>query len=416
MRDNRIYYGIDLDDSYTMFSYLDSMHKEPQTMSPVLGSGLYQIPTCIGRRRGEESWLYGEDAVRAARLLEADLADQLFSRALAEEEVYLEGKPYHPFDLLLHFLNHLMALAPQLAGQMALGQMVFVLDRVDAKRVRLIGRLADAMHYSRELIRVIDRKESFYYFVFHQQAQIFVGDVALFSYQDNVMRFWRLHRDQKTQPQMVTIEEKNLSVDTENLDLCFDQIIDQNFKGDRISSVYLIGSGFEGDWMKLSLNRLCRGRRVFIGKNLYTKGACYCGRVRMSDEAWPFAYLSSNDLKVNVGLQVLNHGKKEFRTLLAAGENRYEAKGTCEVILDKQAELELWIQEPRQKKAYLHVIELSDLPRRPPRTSRLRVQAKSRGGEEIEVKVFDLGFGDFYPSSGQVWTYQIALYKEGGER
>lgn len=230
------------------------------------------------------------------------------------------------------------------------------------------------------------------------------------------MRFWRLHRDQKTQPQMVTIEEKNLSVDTENLDLCFDQIIDQNFKGDRISSVYLIGSGFEGDWMKLSLNRLCRGRRVFIGKNLYTKGACYCGRVRMSDEAWPFAYLSSNDLKVNVGLQVLNHGKKEFRTLLAAGENRYEAKGTCEVILDKQAELELWIQEPRQKKAYLHVIELSDLPRRPPRTSRLRVQAKSRGDEEIEVKVFDLGFGDFYPSSGQVWTYQIALDKEGGER
>lgn len=416
MGDNRIYYGIDLDDSYTMFSCLDSMHREPQTMSPVLGSGLYQIPTCIGRCRGEDRWLCGEDAVQAARLQEADLVDQLFSRALVGEEVYLEGKPYPSFDLLLRFLSHLMALTPQFMGQMVLGQIVFALDHIDAPRVKMIHRLADAMRYSRELVRVIDRKESFYYYVFHQQAQIFVGDVALFSCQGDSMRFWRLHRDQKTMPQLVTIEEKNLSIDADDRDLCFDQIIDRNFTGDRISAVYLIGNGFDGEWMKLSLNRLCRGRRVFMGKNLYTKGACYCGRVRVSDEAWPFAYLSSSDLKINVGLQVLNRGKREFCTLLAAGENRYEAEGSCEVILDKQAELEIWLQEPQQEKAYLHVIELTDLPNRPPKTSRLRVQARSTEEKKIDIVIQDLGFGELYPSSGQTWTHRICLPKKEGER
>ena len=43
-----------------------------------------------------------------------------------------------------------------------------------------------------------------------------------------------------------------------------------------IGSIFLIGDGFQGDWMKESLRFLCRGRRVFQGNNLFSKGAC-CG-------------------------------------------------------------------------------------------------------------------------------------------
>lgn len=413
MRDKRIYYGVDLSDSFTMVSYLDSMHAEPKTMSPVLGSGIYQIPTCIARLKKEDSWLYGDHAVRAADLQEADLVDQLLSKALSGDNVYLEGKPADPFDLLKLFVEHLLALAPRAAGQMTLGQLVFTLDHVDGPRVRLIHRLAEAMGYPGDLVRIIDYRESFCHYVYQQEAGIYAGDVALFSCREDRMRFLRLHRDQKTRPQLLTIEEKHFFLDAADRDGSLDRIIGQAFRGDRISAVYLIGPGFEGDWMKISMNRLCKGRRVFMGKNLYTKGACYCGRVCSGEDPWPFAYLSSDDLKLNVCLKLLDCGRETNYPLLRAGQSRYEAEGSCEVILGDQAEVDIWLQDPIKRASRLHVIGLTDLPKRPPRTSRLRIRAKATDEGEIEIIISDLGFGDLYPASGKVWTHRIPVPEEG---
>ena len=90
------------------------------------------------------------------------------------------------------------------------------------------------------------------------------------------------------------------------------------------------------EWVgrKRSLSYKCKGRRAFIGKNLYTKGACCSAVVREQKNAWPYVYVGDNEMKVNVSLKVKNRGKWEFLSLITAGDNWYEASGNFEVLLD----------------------------------------------------------------------------------
>lgn len=55
-----------------------------------------------------------------------------------------------------------------------------------------------------------------------------------------------------TTPQVVTLHQGNHGSLLDNRDLEFEQIIDRAFAGRAVSAVYLIGDGFDGDWMKRS--------------------------------------------------------------------------------------------------------------------------------------------------------------------
>ena len=181
------------------------------------------------------------------------------------------------------------------------------------------------------------------------------------------------------------------------------------FQGRTVSSVYLVGDGFEGNWMKLSVAYLCRGRRAFIGKNLYSKGACYAAAVRAKKLEWPYVYLGDNEMKVNVYLKVRNSGATEFFTLISAGDNWYEAVGECEVLLDGTPEIDFWLQQPDSREARIEKLELTDLPERPPRATRLQITAKPLSDSKVCIGIKDLGFGEIFPASEKMWEYVMSL-------
>ena len=66
--------------------------------------------------------------------------------------------------------------------------------------------------------------------------------------------------------------------------------------------------------MKESLSFFVQGRRVFMGKNLYSKGACYAaaGKCMTEENSWQFVYMGDNEMKVNVSLKVQSQGKQSF--------------------------------------------------------------------------------------------------------
>ena len=123
-------------------------------------------------------------------------------------------------------------------------------------------------------------------------------------------------------PQLVTISEEQRNIDRANKDASFLKIVSEVTGGHIVSAVYLTGDGFDGEWMKESLSFLCKGRRVFMGKNLYSKGACYAaaGKCMTEENSWQFVYMGDNEMKVNVSLKVQSQGKTEFFTLISAGD------------------------------------------------------------------------------------------------
>ena len=198
-------------------------------------------------------------------------------------------------------------------------------------------------------------------------------------------------------------------MDSGRKDASFAQIAAGQMNGHVVSAVYLVGEGFEGGWLKESLNLICRGRRAFMGKNLYSKGACYAAAVKDGKMDWNFVYMGDNEMKVNVSLKVSNLGKTELYTLISAGDNWYETFGECEVILDGSPEIDFWLQPPDSREARLEKIELADLPGRPSKTTRLRITAKPLSDSKVQIVMKDMGFGSFFKSTGKSWEYVMAL-------
>ena len=404
-----LYLGIDINDRYTMLSFYQRHMDEPETVSTVMGSENYQIPTYLAKRRGVGQWLIGNEARTQVKLHQAAGVDQLLQKALDREEVYLEQERYEARDLLVIFLRKVLSIPGYYSSVAPVEKLVFTLEKLDLETAELFSMAASSLGLEASRVALVDYRESFYYYALSQEPQIFRGDVALFDYTQPQLRHCLLERNVHTTPQVVTLHQGNHGSLLDNRDLEFEQIIDRAFAGRAVSAVYLIGDGFDGDWMKRSLQKLCRGRRVFVGKNLYSKGACYAGFVKNRERDWPFVYMGDNELKINVFLKVLDQKTIRFYALASAGESWYESRGECEVILDGTPEIEFWIQKPESREAHVEVLELTDLPERERRTTRLRVSARPVSDRDICLNIRDLGFGEIVPASGKTWEHVIHL-------
>ncbi len=403
------YYGIDINDNSTLLSFYSADMEEPKTVSTVMGSENYQIPTYLAKKRGIGQWFFGNDAKKQVSMSMADGIDRIYSRALAEETVVIDGEEYTAPELLYIFIHKLLVLSGQLYAGAPIEKLVVCVDEVSLQVVELFSMIASRLGLSGGSLLVIDRRECFYYYTLNQNPQIYNQDVMLYDLMGSRLRFCRLNRNTGTTPMVVTLTQGISSITSDNRDLSFDHVIGQTIGDDAFSGVFLTGDGFDGDWMKVSLSRLCKGRRVFMGKNLYSKGACYAGMVKDGKTEWPYVYMGDNELKINISLKVIDRNEMQFFTLISAGESWYDTHGECEVILDGSSDFECWISRPESRKSRVEILELTDLPKRGDRMTRLRIEALPLSDKQVRITIRDLGFGEIAPSSGMAWEHTIGI-------
>lgn len=407
--ENRYYVGIDMDDENAVVSFFGLQMKEPETVSTVAGSEVFQIPLLLAKKRGIGKWYIGEEAKEAASRQEEQCADRLLEKAVGQENIVIEGETYPAKELLALYIKKLLSLAGKLLNPQLPDKLVISLEKLSREVTELFMDIAEYLGLTRNQVSLIDRKESFYYFVYSQKEELWRHDVALFDYRENRICCRRLVRSLHTVPQLITLTEQIYETEHKLKDEGFLSLLQESFRGKIISSAYLVGDGFEGDWMKLSLSFLCKGRRAFIGKNMYSKGACYAAAVKDYQKEWPYVYMGDNEMKVNVSLKLRNLENMEFYTLINAGDNWYEAVGECEIILSGTPEIDFWMQLPDSKEAKIKKLTLADLPERPPKTTRLRITAKPLSDTKVQIKLKDLGFGELFQSSDKSWEYVMSL-------
>ncbi|HAQ52697.1 MAG TPA: hypothetical protein DCR12_08045, partial [Lachnospiraceae bacterium] len=70
MQDNSkgVYFGIELRESYTLVSYYQTNMDSPETISTIMGTDHYQIPTFLAKRRGVGQWYFGSEAKTMVKL------------------------------------------------------------------------------------------------------------------------------------------------------------------------------------------------------------------------------------------------------------------------------------------------------------------------------------------------------------
>ncbi len=409
MAERGFYIGIDIDDSYAVTSFFTTGMKDVATVSMVAGSEVFQIPTQITKKKGIGQWFIGAEAERIAEEQQVTVVDALLGRAMRQEELLIEGEAYPVEELLVLFLRKLIGYASGLQGIKEPEGLALTVEKLDGEISKLLMKIGNRLGLAKENLLILDRKSAFYYFTLNQQENLWLHDVCLYDYRDGQVKCLILDRNLSTEPQLVTIKEEIAELDTERRDESFYQLLQAHMRGHIVSAVYLVGNEFDGDWMNVSLAYMCRGRRAFMGKNLYAKGACYAVMVTKGVLPWRFAYLGDNEMKVNVSLKVKNRGREEFCTLLSAGDNWYEAEGSCEIIMDDTREVTIWLQAPNSRQAKVETLTLSDLPERANRTTRLRVTAKPLSDAKVQILIKDMGFGEIVKSSDMSWEYTVLL-------
>ncbi len=407
--EQEIYIGIDLNDSYAMVSFATTAHQEPETVSSVAGSEMFQIPLAICMASASGQWVYGDEAIRFAKADMGRCEQNLLSRSLERDFTIIGNETYEVRTLLAVFLKKILLLAGKLGPQIEVGKVVFTFAKLNEKLMELMEYIFTQLPVERKKITTIDYMESFYYFALNQNRELAMHDVAVFQYYGKNMVCWYLTRAKQSKPQLVQILDIDCGYLTENRDYDFSQVIPKVFQKKIISAVYLVGEGFEGDWMKQSLRLLCQGRRAFLGKNLFTKGACYAAEVFAGLYGWDYIYMGENEMKFNVSIKVRKNNEMAFHTLIAAGENWYEAQSECETILDGPGEVDFWMQTPRTREAKIETLELTNLPARPKKTTRLRICAKAVSDRSVKITIYDMGLGEFFKSSGMSWEHVMKM-------
>ena len=401
--------GIDLNNKYAMISYYQLNMKEPETVSPIAGSQTYQIPLILAKRKELGQWYYGDNARKMAKNSEVICIDSLLNRALNNETILVEDELYKAEELLALFIKKIVSLPQKLGNPENCDKLVITLDRLTKENMELFWRILPLINLQTEQFMIIDHKESFYYYSLSQEESLWTHDVFLFEAENSNVKYLSLKRDMRTKPQMISIQESSKYSLTDNIDEEFAKIVDTVFDNRLASTIYLVGDGFDGNWMKKSLNILCRGRRVFLGKNLFSKGACYAALVRQNEDNWPFIYMGENEMKFNLSLKVKDKGNLSFYNLISAGRNWFEIKGECELILSDTIEIDFWKQLPNSREARIETYELTDIPIRPNKASRIRGTAVPISDDKISIDIKDLGFGEIFRSSNKSWHFTISM-------
>lgn len=403
-----MYLGIDISSRHTVLSLYNSNMDEPSTISTVVGEENYSIPTVLAKRVGMGQWFFGDDAIKMSRLKEAIVVEELFNLALRDGQVVIDSETYQARDLMVIFFKKLFSIPGPMAALEEIEKLIICVTKVNLEVMELMNYVASKLGIAQSKVMLIDRNECFYYYALSQKPELFLYNVALFDYSGANMVSCVLNRNQTTRPQLITLNVTNHGEVTDNRDEEFDAVITETIGNTLFSAVYLVGDGFDGEWMKVSLSHLCKGRKVFLGKNLYSKGACYAGLIKEGKKDWPFIYIGDNDLKLNLSIKILENNSMKFFTLIDAGQSWYEAKGECEVILDGEPEIEFYIQRPESREAHTEVLELTDIPKRENRTTRLRIEASPISDVAVSITITDLGFGEISPSSGKSWEHTIS--------
>ena len=407
---NRIIIGYDLGDENSQISFCRMDGGEPETASVVTGEEQYDFPTVLGKRKEVNQWVYGKEARRLEEAGKGILVENLLTLARDGEEIEVGGEKFDAIALLALFMKRSLALIGVSSMPDAIDTLMITVDTLDHRTIEVLTQAVSIMQLKVEHVLFQSYVESFYHYMIHQPAELWQAQVLLCDYENEQLSVYRMECNRRTTPMVAFVEDKKYSQMPED-DERFLEIL-KEYCGERLfSSVYLIGRGFEGEWYQNSLRYLCRGRRVFRGNNLYSKGACYGARAkRMPEkEISQYVFLGNDKLKANIGMKVLRRGQDSYFALLDAGTSWFEAEKQCEFILESGNSFSIIVTPLTGKDSKAVEMVLHNLPKRRDRATKIQMSISMKSEKEVSVVLQDMGFGEIYPATQREWQEEFFI-------
>ena len=416
--------GFDLTDAYSQVSYCRLDDDKADTLSIVPGAASYLIPTALFKRREVNQWFAGAEALKN-RDSDGFFVDRLLEKAVSGSDIYIGEESFRPSALIALFMKRTLSLLSMNVPLNRITSFMITVSSLDDKMVEVLTEVVASLGLKTDNVFFQSHMESFYYYTIYQPVELWKKDVLLLDFSEKHLKSFRMECNKNTTPIVAFIDPGSYlpfktddirdiiinSDEARNADSELNRLCGEICEGKNFSSIYFIGDNFRQEIFGETVRTMCKRGRVFEGNNLYSKGAAFSAKdkIRKTLLSESHVFLGNDKLKANVGLNVLKRGEPGYLALLDAGVNWFEASGSCEVILDKGNKLSFVITPLTGKNPEVVDVTLSDLPKRPPRTSRVRVHVSMLSEMRMQVTVKDLGFGELFKASDLEWKEVVAL-------
>lgn len=359
----------------------------------------------------------GTEWVRACYLRDGlieNVPEQMLSRK--EWDRFL-GDPGQAGEPVRAFLQQIL----DLGGADDVHGLLVTMENLTEENIIAVMAAAAAIGYDRHRLRIISPGESMLHYIIHQRREIWSNAVVVFDYRDDRFVLRKMTISGLRLPKQLKVTERDLTglltrgqLATEEgrqkADEDFYGLAQEEFRRTIVSGVILVGDIFELAWMKKSLNYLCERRRVFLGGNMYAEGSCYAAlRLFLKQDPGDYYFDCEGRTKLNIDLAIVHNKKSAVVSLSRAGAYWYKASAEVQVLLGREKELKFILTDPVRKNTQTLFLELDDLPHRPDRTTRVNVQVICYGDSAYEFQATDMGFGDFFESSGLTVSRKVTL-------
>lgn len=435
---NKIVIGFDLGNDSSQISFCRVDQSMPDTISLVAGAEEYNIPTVLCRKTLDQEiqngnqtvkglWSIGKDALQQAYQKQGTLVEDLILLAKNRVKVQVADEEFDAEELLEVFLRKCMVIVSSYAKIEDIACIVFTLKDMNTDLMDMIKGIIQRLDVRRAAIYFMSHEDCFYQYMIHQPEEMWIHDVLLYEYRTDGIRSFFLQMNRNTRPiasfmqtdmfpQMKMTDVSQMKAEQKSaffrqLDDAFLEIVKEQCEGKNVTSVFLLGDVFSKEWCKESLRYLCRNRRVFQGNNLFSKGACYGAREKVlaSSLSRDYVFLSDEKLKANIGIECNRGQEKTYQPLLDAGTNWFEARREMDFILERNSRIPLTVTPLDGGKPRIAEITLEGFQVRGNRTNRIGVSIYMEDADMVTIEVADKGFGEFFPSTGQIWKESFSL-------
>jgi hypothetical protein len=376
------------------------------------------VPTVLSVADSGAKWRVGDEAVSKGALRGDRLIDDIIGKFIAEESVTIGPDTVSADFLMEKFFARTMSMVLSKYTHCRIGMLAITAKQMDRQMSERIVEILRGLNYMEEHICTVSHTECFMYYTLSQPADIWSSDVSLFELSEDGLRFSQLSIGHHTRPIPVIATYTDLSDsfpykllkqrDTAQAVVQLEEIMAKTLHKRNISAVFFTGLGFESAWADASLRRLCVGRRVFKGQNLYTKGACLAAKALFEQSFQEFVFIEEHKAACSVTLKVQKDGRDFAYEFISAGDPWQTTGGSAEIIFDNENTLDFTISS-LVKKSSLHAFVTPEMPRRANKTQRVRVSLRMVDRDTLVIRVKDLGFGEFYTSTRQIWEYRLNL-------
>jgi hypothetical protein len=407
--------GIDFSMDFTQMAYLDE-DGNPQSISIGVEDN-YLIPTAVCYNRGIKEWYAGDEACN-----KKDYDDCTFYDSLPKiHEIEVEDDRE---EILGEFFAYLFYIASKFCDGREVKSVLITLNEVSRELAANLVTIMGHLGIEAEDVKIISHSESFVYYVLNQNRDIWINKVLFldFDRHDFLVRKLSVVRGRK--PHVADVKTESLSADismqmVEKDAVATDKLLAEHLKEELkkevVSGIYLSGEGFyEGSWDN-TIKAICSNRRVFKGNNLIVKGAAYGAKeffhIPTLEE---FLISCKGRTRVKIKMNV-KYKEREHQVVLSnIGDNWYLAQSELECILENGNVADFEIHDILNHSREKIQISLKDFPERPAKTTRMKVKFRYIEENKIEFEITDLGFGEFFKSSGKVVRKEVTLYQQEG--